>query len=77
MAKDAGPAAKRARVQGHPAEGSAEVKAADISIEGVKDIAKIVGDDQPSRISGPTQRLRRAVKSFILYWASMWIRREI
>ena len=45
MAKAGGPAAKRARVQGHSAEGAAKVKGADISVEGVEDIAKTVGDD--------------------------------
>ena len=45
MAKAGGSAAKRARVEGHPAEGSAKVKGADISVEGVEDIAKTVGDD--------------------------------
>ena len=32
MSKAGGPAAKRARVQGHPAEGAAKVKGADISV---------------------------------------------
>ena len=70
MAKAGGPAAKRARVQSHPAEGAAKVKGADISVEGVEDIAKTVGDDpaQPDLRTYPKTAQGGRERSFVKEW---------